>query len=352
MFDLSKPVGQISADLISVHSVIRNEKALCDLIEETIKSYGVSVERRGNSIVSRLDFGNDKTIALVGHIDTVPLTREGQTTPEFKDGWLWGLGACDMKSGLASILKILYEIKNGTLLPTKNIVLVFYEAEEGPLPNGINTLLEAKMLENIDFAYILEPTECKYSVGCLGALTVKKEIQGVSAHSANPRTGKNAITEAMAVYTQICEANAKISMDQTILGLPFYETINVTQLTTENASNVIPPKCFATINFRFAPGKTVEEAEQFIYDSIGGKDGIFYADRANSCVVESGLDEFLLPDGEREIMQAWTDMAQLNKAGIPTVNFGAGSIKFAHKPDERINLEELSNFYERLKLHI
>lgn len=352
MIDLTKAVELISADLIAVHSVIRNEKNLCDLIEKTLVAHGATVERLGNSVITRLDFGKDKTVALVGHIDTVPLTRENQTEPEFKDGWLWGLGACDMKSGLASILKIFYEVTTGTITPTKNLAFVFYEAEEGPLPNGINTLLDANKLNNIDFAYILEPTECKYSVGCLGALTVKKEIQGVSAHSANPRTGKNAITEAMEVYTKICEANEKISKDQTILGLPFYETINVTQLTTENASNVIPPKCFLTINYRFAPKKTVEDAEQFIYDAIGGNEGIFYADRANSCVVESGLDEFLLPDGEREIMQAWTDVAQLNKAGIPAVNFGAGSIKFAHKPDERINLEELAHFYERLKLHV
>ncbi len=352
MIDISKSVEQISADLISVHSVIRNEKNLCDLIESTLQGNGATVERLGNSLITRLDFGKERTVALVGHIDTVPLTRENQTVPEFKDGWLWGLGACDMKSGLASILKLYHEIQTGSLTPTKNVVMVFYEAEEGPLPNGINTLLDAGKLDNIDFAYILEPTECRYSVGCLGALTVKIEIQGISAHSANPRTGKNAITEAMDIYQKICTANDKISNDQTILGLPFYETINVTQLTTENASNVIPPKCFLTINYRYAPGKTVDEAEQFIYDTIGGKDGVFYCDRANSCVVETNMDEFLQVEGEREIMQAWTDVAQLNKAGIPAVNFGAGSIKFAHKPDERINLNELHSFYDRLRKHV
>lgn len=352
MIDLQKPVEEISAELISIHSVIRNEKEICDRIEETLKAANADVKRYNNSLVCRLDFGKAKTVALVGHIDTVPLTRDNQTEPEFKDGWLWGLGAADMKSGVASMLKIFQDVQDGKTVPDNNLALVFYESEEGPLPNGMNILLDADALAGIDFAFILEPTECRYSVGCLGALTVKKEVKGISAHSANPRTGKNAITEATEIYKAVCEADAKISKDNEILGLPFYETINVTQMTTENASNVIPQSCFMTINYRFAPGKSVEEAEQFVYDTIGGTDGVYFVDRSPSCVVESGLEEFLHDDVEQEIMQAWTDIAQLNNAGIPAVNYGAGSIKVAHKPDERIEIAELQAFYEKLSQHI
>jgi succinyl-diaminopimelate desuccinylase len=51
-------------------------------------------------------------------------------------------------------------------------------------------------------------------------------------------------------------------------------------------------------------------------------------------------------------MQAWTDIAQLNAAGIPAINFGAGDIKLAHKPEEFVNIEKLNEFYELLKQHI
>ncbi len=352
MLDLHKDVELISADLISIHSVIRNEKEICDRIEETLKNGKGSLTRLKNSLVWRLDKGFDKTIALVGHIDTVPLTRENQTTPEFKDGWLWGLGSADMKSGIAAMLKIFQQVTDDEITLTNNLMLVFYEAEEGPLPNGINTILDNNVMDNVDFAYILEPTECRYSVGCLGALTVKKEVQGISAHSANPRTGLNAIGEAMKIYEKVVAVDKEISKGSEVIGLPYYETMNITQFTTENAGNVIPPKVFITINYRFAPGKSVEEAEQFIYDTIGGEEGVFYVDRGPSCVVESGLDDFLLPHVEREIMQAWTDVAQLNAAGIPAVNYGAGSIKVAHKPDERILISELREFYDNLVKHL
>jgi len=352
MINLKQAVENISADLIAIPSVIRNEKEICDRIEETLLQGKCELARHGNSLVVRLEFGFEKTIALVGHIDTVPLTRENQTVPEFKDGELWGLGACDMKSGVASILKIYQQIQDKEIIPTKNIVMVFYEAEEGPLPNGINILLEANALDTIDFAYILEPTEGRYSIGCLGALTVKKAVQGISAHSANPRMGKNAVGEAMKIYSAVVEADAEISVPREILGLEFYETMNMTQIATGNAGNVIPPHCDITVNYRFAPGKTIDEAEQFVYDTIGGNEDVYFVDRSPSCIVESGLDDFLLPDVEREIMQAWTDIAQLNGAGIPAVNYGAGSIKCAHKPDEHISISELHDFYNKLVLHL
>jgi succinyl-diaminopimelate desuccinylase len=107
-----------------------------------------------------------------------------------------------------------------------------------------------------------------------------------------------------------------------------------------------------TINFRFSPKKTVQDAKGFIY-SIIDKKLIHSIDCAPSCFVSSQKIAKYLRDGpEKEIMQAWTDISQLNAAGIPAINFGAGDIKLAHKPEEFINIEELRNFYEVLKLHI
>ena len=134
--------------------------------------------------------------------------------------------------------------------------------------------------------------------------------------------------------------------------LPFYETINTTQLITENASNVIPPKAKLTINFRFSPKRTVESAKELVC-SIIDKDWIKTIDCANACFVpDDKTDKFLRGVAEKEIMQAWTDIAQLTAAGIPAINFGASDIKLAHKPEEYVNIADLENFYELLKKHI
>ena len=175
MLDISVPVEKISEQLIAIESVIGNEGPICMAIEQLLRPYSfLEVKRYNNSLVVTIDNKKEKTVAFIGHLDTVPLTRENQTTPEVKDGWLWGLGACDMKSGVASLLKIVDDYDNNRLSPRYNTTLVFYESEEGPLPNGMNILLDANALAVVDFAFILEPTECRYSMGCLGAITVKK----------------------------------------------------------------------------------------------------------------------------------------------------------------------------------
>jgi succinyl-diaminopimelate desuccinylase len=352
MLDISRSLTDLTADLVAINSVIGNEKEIADSLSAVFDEYGIKTQRLQNSLVARLEINKDKTVALVGHLDTVPQSRENQTQPKIENGDLIGLGSCDMKCGIAVALKILYEIKKGEISPSKNIVFVFYDGEEGPLPNGVSRLLAQNKLQNIDFAYVLEPTLSKYSVGCLGALTVKLAIPGISAHSANPKTGKNALNEAAVTVKKIEEIDRELSKPQEIDGLSFYETINVTQLTTENASNVIPQKANLTVNFRFSPKRTLEEAKEFIF-SIIDKNLVYFIDGGSSCFVDSRkTSQFLQDAREREIMQAWTDIAQLNAAGIPAVNFGAGDIKLAHKPEESVNIENLKSFYESLKTHI
>ncbi|MCL1947347.1 MAG: M20/M25/M40 family metallo-hydrolase [Chitinivibrionia bacterium] len=352
MLDISRTLVDLTSDLVAINSVIGNEKEIADALFGVFAEYEIATQRVKNSLVSRLDFGKEKTIALIGHLDTVPKSREEQTRAKIENGNLIGLGTCDMKCGIACALKILYEIKKEIIFPSQNIVFVFYDGEEGPLPNGITRLLAENKLQNIDFAYILEPTCSKYSIGCLGALTAKLEICGISAHSANPILGKNALSEAAKIIKKIEETDKKIRKPQKIDGLSFYETINVTQLTTENASNVIPSKANLTINFRFSPKRTLENAKEFLF-SIIDKNLIKTLDCANSCFVSADkTDVFLRNFCEKEIMQAWTDIAQLNAAQIPAINFGAGDIKLAHKPEEFVNIANLQNFYELLKKHV
>lgn len=351
MFDLSKSLVELLSDLIMVQSETGDEKALCDLLFQTLEGYEGNLTRVKNSLVFSMDFNHEKSIALVGHIDTVPIA-ESSTTPFIKDGELWGRGACDMKSGLAVMLKVLHDISIGLVEPKNNISLIFYENEEGALPNGINFLLDSGALKDIDFAFILEPTECRYSVGCLGSLCIEKGVTGISAHSANPKKGKNALDESLEIYQSVSKMNNNINGTKEIDGLEYYETVNITTFqTTNRAFNVIPARVEFIVNYRFSPNKNLSEATKELLLHIGEED-FNVLDNADSCYIGNSGDDFLLPHVEREIMQAWTDIAQLNNNGIPAINFGAGSILYAHKPDERISIEELNSFYYLMLKHL
>jgi succinyl-diaminopimelate desuccinylase len=350
MINLKQDLVDILCDLIRVESVTGNEKALCDVLFETLSPYAGELIRENNSLIFNLKYGKENTIALIGHIDTVPI---GNSTTEayIKDDAIWGRGACDMKSGLASMLKVIEQIDCGVIQPVNNVSFIFYEGEEGPAPNGINLFLNKNILKDINFAYVLEPSEGNYSVGCLGSLAVKKEIFGVSAHSANPKTGVNALNDAMIIFEKIKEMDKLIGEMQHIDNHEFYETVNVTSLNTFNAFNVLPPRAELVVNYRFRPGRSIEEAKNFLYSYLG-EDGITILDEVGSCYIGSDNKIFLIEGIKSEIMQAWTDMAQLNEAGIPAINFGPGSIKLAHKPDERITILEFKEFYNKLIKHL
>ena len=350
MIDLKQDLVSILCDLIRVESVTDNEKKLCDILYETLGQFKGRLVRDNNSLVLHTDLGKEKRVALIGHIDTVPI---GNSTTEayIKDDSVWGRGACDMKSGLASMLKVLYDIETGEITPQHNLSYIFYENEEGPIPNGINALLEKQHLKEIDFAFVLEPSEGNYSVGCLGSLAVRKEITGVSAHSANPKTGVNALDEAFRVYDKVKLMDSRIGSVQSIEGLDFYETVNVTTLNTFNAFNVLPPRAELIINYRFSPHRSNREARELLYSYIG-EEGVSIVDEVGSSYVGNENKSFLLQGIDSEIMQAWTDIAQLNAAGIPAINFGPGSIKHAHKPDERISISDFKDFYTNLIKHL
>ncbi|WP_187759696.1 M20/M25/M40 family metallo-hydrolase [Thiospirochaeta perfilievii] len=351
MFELGCDIVTILSDLISIESETGNEKALCDKLFDTLKSYDGELIRVKNSLLFNLDLKKDKRVALIGHIDTVPVANSS-TTPEIKDDELWGRGSCDMKSGLAVMLKVIDDISIGKIKPKQNLSFVFYENEEGALPNGINFLLDNNYLMDIDFAFVLEPTQSKYSVGCLGSLAVKKDVYGISAHSANPKKGKNALIEATEIVMSVEKMNKLINKDSSIDGLDYYETVNITQLgTTTETFNVIPDHVEIVANFRFSPKRSSNEALEYLLEFLG-QDNITILDKADSCYIGDSGNDFLLPNIDREIMQAWTDIAQLNKAGIPSINYGAGSIKYAHKPDERISIDELTEFYKSLVTHL
>lgn len=350
MINIGGSLVDILCDLIRIKSETGEEGVICDELFCILEGLDGELVREKNNIVYSINNDRSHKIALVGHIDTVPVDRS-MIEPKIKGEELWGRGACDMKAGVACMLKMINDINRGVINLNYNIDFIFYEGEEGPVPNGINTLIDNNYIKNIDFAFVLEPTESKYSVGCLGSLTVCKKLNGVSAHSANPIKGENVLDQVCRLYENVKKENMKISIPKEIDGLKYYETINVTSVKTFNANNVIPAYSEVIINYRFSPSKEINKAKEFIYKCVG-KENTEIIDASISCYIGSEESSYLDENIEKEIMQAWTDIAQLNEVGISSINFGPGTIMLAHKPDERININELNKFYEILKDHV
>ena len=291
-----------------------------------------------NNIVSVFDAGKKKTIGLVGHMDTVdtPNAFSGRVI----DGKVYGVGASDMKAGLAVMLEIAKTLKEKN--PKFNIVFVFYEKEEGPLvENGLRKLLKdekiLKLLKNIDLAFVLEPTANEIQAGCLGTVHAWFEFEGISAHSARPWEGENAIHKGWKLLKTLSEYKANRVV---INGIEFFEVINATMVEYEGGRNLVPSLFKVNANYRFSPLKKRKDVEEELksLQKECGADRITITDFAQGsvpCVDNPVLKEFI----ERFNLkvsgkQAWTDVAQLSAHGIDAVNFGPGLPSQAHKENE------------------
>jgi len=335
-------------DLIDVPSEIGDEGRLCtSLAERLMSTWGIDgVERMGNNLIVGKR-SQRPLILLVGHIDTVP--AQGQGPAAIEAGRVIGLGASDMKSGLAVMMHLL-EDPSIRLGPYDDIGL-FYDKEEGPADdNGLEVVLQrAPWLSEAEFAVVLEPTDLELQVGCVGTINATVRFEGHAAHSARPWLGENAITKAGSWLAELHERHPESIM---IDGLEYKEVISVTTASGGIARNIIPASFEINLNYRFAPDKTLDEAEARLRDKAAPAELIEIVDRAPAGSVPQGNPHFerlaRLSGAARTPKQAWTDVARLAQYGIPAVNYGPGETAQSHQVAESVAVANLPAAFDAL----
>jgi acetylornithine deacetylase/succinyl-diaminopimelate desuccinylase-like protein len=153
-------VASLTMGLVNIESVSGDEELLADSVEQALGTQPhLKVERFGNTVVARTDLGCAERVLLVGHIDTVP--GHGAPLAHVEMGKLFGLGACDMKGGLAVMLK-------SAALPAygRDVTMVFYDGEELETDDsGLDRLAQQRPdLLQTDLAVVMEPTDSRVEI--------------------------------------------------------------------------------------------------------------------------------------------------------------------------------------------
>ena len=211
--------------------------------------------------------GGKPLVLLSGHTDTVP--AQGNIPGRIEDGAVHGLGSTDMKGGLAVMIELAAWAADADL--AYDLGLLFFPREElGPNVNPLPAVFEATpVVDESALVICLEPTDNTLQLGCLGNINARVVFEGRSAHSARPWLGVNAIKLALDGLRGVLELEPN---DVDIDGLVFREVVSVTQIDDcGNATNVIPGRVEATLNYRFAPTRTVEEAEARLRELVGAR---------------------------------------------------------------------------------
>ena len=360
--DLTLDAVTLTRVICDIPSESGAESALVDLIEAALEAYGhLEVSRLGNTIVARTNLGRAQRVAIAGHVDTVPINGNVPTRFEELDAaaaaadvpgtrpgaYLWGRGTVDMKAGVAVQLKLAAEL----VAPACDITWMWYDNEEvEAASNGLGKLAAARPdLFEADFAILGEPTNARIEGGCNGSLRADVRTRGRRAHSARAWVGENAIHAAAPILDRlVAHEPATVAVD----GLEYREGLNAVRISGGIAGNVIPDECVVHVNYRFAPDKTLAEAEAWLRDFFAGFE-VDVVDR--SPAARPGLDAPVAQGFVRAVggdplpKYGWTDVARFSQLGVPAVNYGPGDALKAHADDERVFLEDITSVERGLR---
>jgi succinyl-diaminopimelate desuccinylase len=330
-------------------SVTGAEKELCEDLEARISaSIGWEIERVSNNLAVRRaepDPSLEKVV-LAGHLDTVP-EPEGGIEVRVEGDRVYGRGASDMKAGDAVMLALLENFPGESRFEP---AFVFYEREEGSYAeNGLEAVFTGcPWVLGAGLALVPEPTEAALEVGCVGTSQVEVIFRGRSAHAARPWQGENALTKAGQFLDTLHERPAE---EMVVEGFTFYEVLTPTLARGGRAKNVVPDSFRVNVNYRFAPGKDLEDVKQLFEDLLGDSATFEVVDFAPSGPVnlDNPLLRKLVETGlEVRPKQAWTDVARFSERGVAAANFGPGLPSQAHQEAEYAELPLLEECFKRL----
>lgn len=258
VIDLDDDVVSIAEALVNVESVSHNEKTLADAVEHTLRQRRhLTVSRFGNTVVARTSIGRQRRVVIAGHLDTVPLNAN---LPARNDGeLLYGLGSCDMKGGVAVALRLAGSCADAL----SDLTFIFYECEEvESTANGLAKLArEQPELLEADLAILMEPSNGHIEAGCQGVIDFDITLTGKRAHSARSWQGINAVEAAAPILAKLDSFRPRTPV---IDGLTYHEGLNAVAIHGGIARNVIPDQCRISVNFRFAPDRSEQEAIDFV----------------------------------------------------------------------------------------
>jgi succinyl-diaminopimelate desuccinylase len=330
------PASDLAArtlELVDVPSESRHEGAAMELVRGLLP--GDPLYDDGEAIV----WGDAAApVALAGHVDTVP--AQENLPGRMADGAVYGLGASDMKGGVAVMLELARAEASARY--------VFFTREEVPLEESpLPAVFASGVLAGTELAVVLEPTDAILHAGCVGNLQARLDFHGESAHSARPWTGSNAIHALVEGLTPLAALEPReVELD----GLVYREVVSAVRLEGGIAANVVPAWASAELNFRYAPGRSREDAEALLRELLpDGELHILHNSPSAPPALGNPLVErlrLLVPDVAPK--QAWTPVAQFAEQGIDGINYGPGATSYAHRQDEQIPIANLHAVYETL----
>lgn len=354
----------LTADLIRCASVTPQEGGALQLLDRLLTTHGFHCTRVDRGDVSNLfaRWGRGKTFGFNGHTDVVPVgnLEAWSVDPfgaEIRDGFLYGRGATDMKSGVAAFAAAAIDFVE-EMPPDGSVVLAITGDEEGPAKDGTVALLDWMQAqgERMDHCLVGEPT-CPnvmgemMKIGRRGSMNGYFTVTGVQGHAAYPHRANNPLPAMARLLDQLSSA----SLDA---GTEHFDasTLAVVTIDTGNpATNVIPAQCRATVNIRFNDAHSGASLTEWLQEHANKVAQIFDV-RIDLDVSISG-ESFMTPPGELSDLVARAIQIETNRTPALSTSGGTSDARFVqhhcpvvefglvgktmHQVDERVEIAQI-----------
>lgn len=368
---------KLTSDLIKCPSVTPEEGGAISLLMKLLTEHGFDctrIERGGvSNLFARWGTGkNGRTFGFNGHTDVVPVgdVSAWSVDPfgaEVKDGFLYGRGATDMKSGVAAFVAAAIDFTTHTP-PDGSVIITITGDEEGDAVDGTTAILDwmKQHGQTMDHCLVGEPTSPNHmgemmKIGRRGSLTAFISIQGVQGHSAYPHRANNPVS----AMVQLMSALEAVPLDN---GTEHFDqsTLAITTIDVGNpATNVIPETCHATVNIRFNDEHSGQSLTNWLKSHVD-----VVANNTKTQIrmnVKTSGESFITPPGELSDLISKSVEAELGvkpelsttggtsdarfiKDVCPVTEFGLVG-KTMHAVDERVEIEhihQLKRIYSRI----
>lgn len=346
--DLHADPVELTAALVDVPSVSGDEAALADLVHDALAGTSLRLVRSGNAVLARTELGRSSRVVLAGHLDTVPIN---DNLPSYRAGepgaeTLHGCGAVDMKSGVAVMLHLAATLVD----PAYDLTFVFYDCEEIDFDrNGLGRI-ERDLPDWLagDLAIVCEPSNAVVEAGCQGTLRVVLHTTGTRAHTARGWMGSNAIHSLSGALERLVGYQARtVEID----GCHYREGLQAVGIGGGVAGNVVPDAATLTVNHRFAPDRTAEQAFAHLSEVFDGY-RLELVDASPAALPGLGAPaaaKLVAAAGGQPVAKlGWTDVARFAALGMPAVNFGPGNPTLAHTREEFVSFADIRRCTEVL----
>ena len=330
---------EILKQLISYNTIKDKENTnIINYISEYLKDLGFILEKKDKYLI--MSIGRNFGLGFIGHSDTVDITDGWDTNPfelTERDGKLYGLGVCDMKSGIAAFLKALKEINLSEL---KRGIKIYITYDEETSFKGIKDVLQVEN-QMPEFIIVGEPTDNKMITACKGVLSFRIYTTGIKVHSSRTDKGKSANSSMIKLlyeFEDFYKNNIKNDIDN-IYEVP-YTTMNIGIIKGGNSINSVSDKCEAYIDFRINKKEHIKSIKCEV-EKLSKK-------YEANCLVDLDIEPFSNKISFIDSFDTANYMTEASFVNGKRIILGTGEIT-AHEINENISIKSLQYLIKQYK---